>query len=281
MTVLAPTDLDGALAALAERPDATVLAGGTDLMVELNFGHRRAGVFVSLRRVRELREWSRVGDELTIGATVTYTGLERGQIATLVPALAQAARTVGSPQIRNAGTIGGNLATASPAGDTLPVLSALDAVVVCASASAGRREVSVHDFLVGPKRSALAAGELVVAVRVPVLSGPQEFLKVGTRNAMVISIAGVALVTDAARGGLRCALGSVGPTALRAADAESFAATAVEWPSRRATPEAAIEFGRLTAGAARPIDDHRATAHYRRHAVEVCARRAFERVTLR
>ena len=294
MTVVSPTSIDGVLAALAEhdghdgdRGDdgAQLLAGGTDFMVEVNFGHRRPQTVVSLRNVGDLRTWTRSearsGDRLRIGARITYTDIEHGPIGALVPALAQAARTVGSPQIRNAGTLGGNIATASPAGDTLPVLSALDAVIEVRSAARGARDISIHDFLVGPKHSALAADELIVAVTVPVVDGRQEFLKVGTRNAMVISVAGVALVVDRARETVACALGSVGPTVIRARAAEELATSAIEWPELRARAGAgagvADEFGRLAAAAAAPIDDHRATAAYRRHAVAVCARRALTR----
>ena len=281
MTVLAPRGVDAALDALAGLADAAVLAGGTDLMVEVNFGHRRPETFVSLRGVPELRGWSRDGndDSIRIGAGVTYRDLEAGKIGELVPALAQAARTVGSPQIRNAGTIGGNVATASPAGDMLPVLVALDAVIECASATGGVRDIPIRHFIVGPKRTVLAADELILAVRVPRLEGPQEFLKVGTRNAMVIAVASVALLADDANRTLCCGLGSVGPVPIRAGAAEAWAAPLIEWAARRAAPETAAEFGRRVADAARPIDDHRATAGYRRHAVEVCARRAFARLT--
>jgi CO/xanthine dehydrogenase FAD-binding subunit len=281
MTVVRATSVDDALTALAEHDGAQLLAGGTDFMVEVNFGHRRPEHVISLQRISELRTWSRaastVGDRLRIGAGVTYTDIEHGPIGELVPALAQAARTVGSPQIRNAGTIGGNLATASPAGDTLPVLAALDAMIEVRSAARGTREIAIHDFLVGPKRSALAPDELIVAVTVPVLDGPQEFLKVGTRNAMVISVVGVALVVDRSQRKVACALGSVGPTVVRARDAEAFASAAIGWPELRASAEVADEFGRLAAAAATPIDDQRGTAAYRRHAVAVCARRALAR----
>jgi CO/xanthine dehydrogenase FAD-binding subunit len=277
MTVLSPTTIEDALDALATHGDAMVLAGGTDFMVEVNFGHRRPGTVVSLRHVAELRTWTRTDDRLRIGAAVTYCDVEHGPIGEWVPALAQAARTVGSPQIRNAGTIGGNLATASPAGDTLPVLVALDATIECASTARGRRDIPAGDFFTGPKRSQLAPDELVVAVTVPVLDGPQEFLKVGTRNAMVISVASVALLVDGAAPTIRCALGSVGPTPIRARTAEEWVTPRIEWPARRLDGGSVAEFARRVADAARPIDDHRATAAYRRHAIEVCARRALTR----
>jgi len=274
--VLVPTSLDAALEALAAHPDAHVLAGGTDLMVEVNYGHRRPQAVVVINRVAELRGWSQEpGGILRIGATTTYTDLLAPGIAAVAPALAAAARTVGSPQIRNAGTIGGNLATASPAGDTLPVLAALDAEVEIAGPT-GDRRLPVLDLITGPKRTALLPGELIVAVR---LAGAepgdaQEYLKVGTRNAMVISVAGLALVFEPRRHRVRVALGSVGPGPLRAREAEAWAAKHIDWDGR--TADTAV-FGALVAAAARPIDDHRSTADYRRHAVGVLAARALTR----
>ncbi len=281
MTVLTPTRLDDAVAALAADPSLTVLAGGTDLMVAVNYGqHRPAGV-LSLRRVPELHDWRVEGEghdaHVVLGAATSYTALLDPALVALLPALAQASRTVGSPQIRNTGTIGGNLGTASPAGDTLPVLAALDSTVELASASGGRR-LPVSEFVTGPKQTALAPGELVTAVRVPVARGSQEFLKVGVRNAMVIAVANCALVLDLERRELACALGAVGPVPIRDHDAERWAATRLDWDARPALdPGVADGFGRRMAAASRPIDDHRATAAYRRHAVGVLARRALER----
>jgi CO/xanthine dehydrogenase FAD-binding subunit len=278
MTVLTPQRLDGALAALAGDPSLTVVAGGTDLMVEVNTGRRRPSGLLSLRHVDELRTWRRAGDELVIGAGVTYTGLLDPQLAALAPALAQAARTVGSPQIRNAGTIGGNLATASPAGDTLPVLAALDAVVDLASADDGR-SVPLEGFLTGPRTNVLRPDELVVAVRIPVAAGPQEYLKVGVRNAMVIAVASCALAVDWSRRQIACAFGSVGPRPVRDPRAEGWLAGEIDWELRRARSASAAErFGRWMARTATPIDDHRASAAYRREATAVLARRAVERV---
>jgi CO/xanthine dehydrogenase FAD-binding subunit len=281
VTVLAPTRLDDAVAALAADPSLTVLAGGTDLMVAVNYGQRRPAGVLSLRRVPELHDWHLEGEghdaHVVLGAATSYTTLLDPALAALLPALAQASRTVGSPQIRNTGTVGGNLGTASPAGDTLPVLVALDATVELASAS-GRRSVPVSEFVTGPKQTALSPGELVTAVRVPVARGPQEFLKVGVRNAMVIAVANCALALDLDRRRLACALGAVGPVSIRDHDAERWATMRLDWDARPALePGVADGFGHRMAAASRPIDDHRATAAYRRHAVEVLARRAFER----
>jgi CO/xanthine dehydrogenase FAD-binding subunit len=279
MPVACPTSLDAALAALAEEPDAQVLAGGTDFMVEVNFGHRHPRAVVAVDRVAELHGWRHDADRrvVVLGAGCTYTELLAPELARLVPALAEAARTVGSPQIRNAGTVGGNLGTCSPAGDALPVLSALDAELELASA-AGRRTVSVHDFMVGVKRTALGPGELVVAVTVPVLDAGQGYAKVGVRNAMVISIASACLAVDRAGRSVRLALGAVGPTIVRAEAAEAWAAERLDWATGRVDGDPA-EFGRLASAASRPIDDHRSTAAYRRHAAGVLARRLLVRAT--
>jgi CO/xanthine dehydrogenase FAD-binding subunit len=281
VTVLAPTRLDDAVAALAADPSLTVLAGGTDLMVAVNYGQYRPAGVLSLRRVPELHDWHVEGEgaaaQVVLGAATSYATLLDPALAALLPALAQASRTVGGPQIRNTGTVGGNLGTASPAGDTLPVLVALDATVELASAS-GRRSMPVSEFVTGPKQTALAAGELVTAVRVPVARGPQEFLKIGVRNAMVIAVANCALVLDLGRRNVACALGSVGPVPMRDRDAEGWAEARLDWDGRRALDQALVDdFGRRMATVSRPIDDHRATAAYRRHAVEVLARRALAR----
>jgi len=278
--VLLPKSLDETVAALRATPDATILAGGTDLMVAVNAGMHRPETVVSLARVPELRSWRRDGDELVLGACLTYTEMEHGDLAALVPALCQAARTVGSPQIRNAATLGGNLGTASPAGDTLPVLAALDAVVEIRGRD-GSRSIPVLEFVTGVKKTALQPGELVTAVRVPVLRGPQEFLKVGTRNAMVISVVMAALVVDLDGRTMRLGLGSVAPVPVRAREAEAYAGGLVDWAAdgraRIEDPGVFARFGELAAEATAPIDDHRSTADYRRHAVSVCARRALER----
>jgi CO/xanthine dehydrogenase FAD-binding subunit len=281
VTVLAPDRLADALVALDGDPARTVLAGGTDLMVDVNYGRHRPTDVLSLRRLAELRAW-RVevgpgGDEVVLGAAVSYTTLLGPELSGLLPALGQAARTVGSPQIRNTGTIGGNLATGSPAGDTLPVLVAHGATVELASAH-GRRTLPVADLLVGPKVTALAPGELITAVRVPVVPGPGEFLKIGVRNAMVIAVANCALVVDTERRTLRCVLGSVGPVPVRDPEAERWAAARLDWDGGTPPDPAVVDdFGRRLAAASRPIDDHRATADYRRHAVGVMARRALAR----
>ena len=262
MDIARPTDLSAALEALRQAPNATILAGGTDLMVEINFGHRRPDAVIALRRVAELQELNG-----SIGAGVTWARLESGPYRSL----AQAARTVGSPQIRAAGTIGGNLGTASPAGDGLPFLAALDAVVELQSAT-GVRRLRWDEFLTGPKMNALRPGELIRAIVLPdEIPERQEFGKVGVRNAMVIS-AVMATVMRFEDGRTRVAVGSVGPTTMRAHAAEQMI-SAESNPS-----EAALaEFQRLVSEEVRPITDHRSTESYRRHAAGVVARRLLER----
>jgi CO/xanthine dehydrogenase FAD-binding subunit len=279
MPVLLPTTLAEATAMLAEHPTGTLLAGGTDAMVEINDGHRRPeGVVIALDRVAELRTWRHdpQAGTVAIGAAVTYAELMDEPAARLLPALAEAARTVGSPQIRNAGTLGGNLGTCSPAGDGLPVLAALDATVVLRSAE-GARALPVGEFMVGVKRTALGPGELIAEIVVPVLDGWQGYAKVGVRNAMVIAIAGVCLAFDRPSRSVRVALGSVGPTILRCPDAEAHLAGALDWNAMAADDVDVERFGALVAAASRPITDHRATAEYRRHAVGVLARRMARR----
>jgi CO/xanthine dehydrogenase FAD-binding subunit len=279
MSVLVATSLGQALAALAADPASQVLAGGTDLMVEVNAGHRRAGSIVALRAIDTQQGWVRHGKAVRLGAGITFRQLLEPELAALVPGLAQAARTVGSPQIRNAATIGGNLATASPAGDSLPVLLALEGLVELTGPD-GTRVMALDRFLTGPKKTALEPGELITAVTVPVVRGAQEYLKVGVRNAMVIAIASLALIVGFEHRTVRVGLGSVGPTVLRAPGAESFIEGQLDWEApvpRLAKAGVADRFAELVAEAAHPIDDHRASAAYRRHAIGVLARRALER----
>ena len=261
-------------------PRAEPLAGGTDLMVDINFGRKRLAHVVAIDRIAELRVMDiRTGGRVRVGAGITYARILEGGAGSV--ALAEASRTVGSPQIRNAGTIGGNLATSSPAGDTLPVLAALEATVVLRSAQ-GERRVPFAQFMTGPKRSVRATDELVMAAEWEDAGPAQTFIKVGTRNAMVIAVASLALVIDRARRRVGLAIGSCGPTILRASEAESFASGLLDargWEKQLlATEVERAEFGRLVASAARPIDDVRGTAAYRRHVLAVIAGRALARV---
>jgi CO/xanthine dehydrogenase FAD-binding subunit len=273
---LQPSSLREALEAKAERPEALPIAGGTDVMVELNFDHGRPDAILDLTRAAELAAWDRDDGRLRVGAGVTYTRAI-DELAAALPGLALAARTVGSPQIRNRGTIGGNLGSASPAGDCHPPLLASGAEVELVSA-AGNRRLPVEEFFTGPKQSALRPDELIAAVHLPAATGPQQFAKIGTRNAMVIAVCSFALALDPERRRVGTGIGSAGPTPLRTPDAERFLEGVLDeeglWASRAPLGEAAAaRFGELAGQAARPIDDVRGTAAYRVHALSVLARR--------
>ncbi|OLF12887.1 carbon monoxide dehydrogenase [Actinophytocola xinjiangensis] len=272
MDFLRPGSLDEALAMKAATPEAVPIAGGTDVMVELNFDKRRPPALLDLGRVAELSGWRTDDGHVRLGATVPYARIV-GELGDLLPGLAMAARTVGSPQIRNRGGVGGNLGSASPAGDAHPPLLATGATVELASVR-GVRTVPADEFFLGPKRSVLAADELVTAVTVPSAAGPQQFAKVGTRNAMVIAVCSFGLALDTGTRRVGTGIGSAGPTPLRAAAAEDFAAEVLPWDDPPAlTDEVAREFGELVAAAATPIDDVRGSAAYRRRALSVLARR--------
>jgi CO/xanthine dehydrogenase FAD-binding subunit len=255
--VLTPRSLEEALRLKAERPDAVPIQGGTDVMVELNFDRARPAALLNLNEVAELRGWSRQNGTVWLGSGLTYAEAMEQPLAEALPALAEAARTVGGPQIRNRGTIGGNLGTASPAGDALPPLLVCGAEVKIASVR-GKRTVPLADFLVGPKRNVLAEDELIVGVSVDATESRQTFMKVGPRNAMVIAVVSLAVRVD---GELRAAFGSAGPVP-----------TLV-----RADLREADSFAQRVAEAASPIDDVRGTALYRRHALRILTRRALDR----
>ncbi len=273
MDVYLPRTLDEALQQKSAHPDAISLAGGTDVMVEINFGRLRPAGIIDLTRIPELREWRREDSHLFLGAGVPYSRIVR-ELADFVP-LVQASRSVGSPQIRNRGTVGGNLGTASPAGDALPVLAAYDAEVVLQNRR-GTRSLPWHTFLQGPKKTAMAPDELIVGTRWQAVNGPGSFSKIGTRNAMVIAVAGLCLQVDLDARQVRVALGSVGPTILRATEAERFIAERLTWddPGAPVTDEIVAEFAELVGRAAKPIDDVRGTARYRLHGCTVLAGRA-------
>jgi CO/xanthine dehydrogenase FAD-binding subunit len=278
MEVLLPRTLEEALELAAANPGIVPIAGGTDVMVELNMDLGRPETLMDISRLLELQEIRREIGHLFLGAGVTYTRIMRE--LPLHTALVQASRSVGSPQIRNRGTVGGNLGTGSPAGDALPVLAAWDAEVVLGRADGTTRSVPWREFLIGVKKTSREPGELILGARWSVPRGPGSFSKIGTRNAMVIAVANLCLQLDELTRSVRVALGSVAPTVVRAQAAETSAAQALQdsgvWDDPRAQLGAdAIErFGELVAEAANPIDDVRGTGAYRRHAVVVLARRA-------
>jgi CO/xanthine dehydrogenase FAD-binding subunit len=272
MDFLRPETWHEALARKAERPEALPIAGGTDVMVEINFDRRRPAALLDLTRIPALTRWDRDEDAIRLGANVTYTRVIE-ELGADLPGLAMASRTVGSPQIRNRGTIAGNLGAASPAGDAHPILLALGASVEAESVR-GTRLIPADAFYLGVKRHALAPDELIRAVRVPTYLGPQQFSKIGTRNAMVIAVCSFALALDVTARRVGTGIGSAAPTPRRALAAEDFAAEALGWEGRDPIPEGiAHRFGELVSQAASPIDDVRGAAAYRRHALAVMARR--------
>jgi CO/xanthine dehydrogenase FAD-binding subunit len=258
--VLTPRSLAQALEFKAERPEAVPIQGGTDVMVELNFDRLRPPALLNLNEVSELRGWSRDNGSLRLGSGLTYTEAMQAPLADELRALAEASRTVGGPQIRNRGTIGGNLGTASPARDALPPLLVSQAQVVLQS-TRGERTIELADFLVGPKRNTLAEDELIVAALVPAAGPRQTFMKIGPRNAMVIAVVSLALQVDEERGEVRASFGSAGPVP---------GLVTAPFGEREQLQERVVE-------AASPIDDVRGTATYRRHALRVLTARALER----
>jgi len=256
--VLTPHTLDEALRLKAEHPDAWPIQGGTDVMVALNFDRARPETMLNLNEVTELRGFARENGALRLGAGLTYAEIEHGLLRDELPALAEASRTVGSPQIRNRGTIGGNLGTSSPAGDALPPLLVEDAQVECASVR-GTRRVPLGEFVTGVKRNVLAADELIAAVWLTPSRAPQTFMKIGPRNAMVIAVCSLAV---SAGDELRASFGSSSPR-----------------PVLVTSPrDEAESFAERVAAAATPIDDVRGTEAYRRHALRVLTERALKRV---
>ncbi|MFF2845475.1 FAD binding domain-containing protein [Streptomyces sp. NPDC058001] len=284
-SVKLPATLDEAVAALAATPAAVPVAGGTDLMTSVNSGQLRPAALVGLGRISEIRGWQYQDGHALLGAGLTHARMGRPDFAALIPALAAAARAAGPPQIRNAGTLGGNIATAAPTGDALPVLAALEATVIVAGAGGARREIPVSHLLAGMEL--LRGGELIGYVRVPLLHAPQVFLKATGRTGPGRATASVALVLDPARRGIRCAVGAVAPMPLRPLDAEQWIASLIDWDgSRTVVPEALDAFGEYVAAAcipdAPPAEDGSpqslppAVLHLRR-TVAVLARRALGR----
>lgn len=276
MDFLRPASWEEALAAKAEHPTAVPIAGGTDVMVEINFDHRRPDVMLDLNRIGELQEWEVTEEIVRLGASVPYTQIME-RLRTELPGLALAAHTVGSPQIRNRGSVGGNLGAASPAGDSHPALLAAGAEVEAVSVR-GTRMIPVEEFYTGVKRNSLAPDELIRAVHIRKADGPQQFSKVGTRNAMVIAVCAFGLALHPETRTVKTGIGSAAPTPLRARVAEDFLTAALEeggfWENGKIIPPAvARQFAELVSGAASPIDDVRGTASYRRHALGVMARR--------
>jgi len=274
---LRPESWREALEAKAAHPGARPIFGGTDLMVDLNFGRSRPESVMDLTRVPEIQGWEEEGGRLRIGAGVTYARI-MAELRDRLPGLAMASRTVGSPQIRNRGTVGGNLGTASPAGDGLPPLYASGAQVEVASIR-GTRRIPVGEFIIGPKKNALEADELISGFLIPEAGGPQQYSKIGPRNAMVIAVCSFGLALHPESRTVGACIGSAGPTPIQPREAEAFMEGVLAegdlWESRAEIGDRALaRFGELSGMAAQPISDVRASAEYRTHAVGVLARRS-------
>jgi len=279
MEFLRPATWDEALAAKAEYPTALPISGGTDVMVEMNFDVHRPSAILDLNRITELSEWETTGDVVKLGASVPYTRIIN-ELSGPLPGLALAAHTVGSPQIRNRGGVGGNLGGASPAGDAHPALLAAgrDVFVEVASQARGTRMIAIDDFYVGVKRNSMEQDELIRRVHIPVADGPQQFSKIGTRNAMVIAVCAFGFALHPKNGTVGTGIGSAAPTPRRAVEAEEYLQGVLAerglWESGDLLGTEVIQkFGELVKAAASPIDDVRGTADYRRHSLAVMARR--------
>ncbi|GAA1526769.1 FAD binding domain-containing protein [Streptomyces albidochromogenes] len=283
--VTLPASLDEAVAALTAMPAAVPVAGGTDLMASVNSGQLRPAALVGLGRISEIRGWQYQDGNALLGAGLTHARMGRPDFAALIPALAAAARAAGPPQIRNAGTLGGNIVTAAPTGDTLPVLAAMEATLVIAGPGGVRRETPVSHLLAG--RDLLGAGELIGFVRVPLLHAPQVFFKATGRTGPGRATASLALVLDPARREVRCAVGAIAPMPLRPLEAERWIASLIDWDAdRKLAPDACAAFGEYVAAACipdpAPVNETEAAAlppavlHLRR-TVAALARRALGR----
>jgi CO/xanthine dehydrogenase FAD-binding subunit len=278
MEFFQPSSWAEALQTKSANPEAMPIAGGTDVMVEINLDRHRPASIIDLTRIAELSEWAMEDGLLRIGAGVTYARII-DELGSRLPGLAMASRTVGSPQIRNRGTVGGNLGSSSPAGDAHPPLLASDALVELASIG-GTRRIPAREFFTGPKRNAMRKDELIAAFLVEPAQGPQQFSKVGTRNAMVIAVCSFAVAVDPQRRHIGTGIGSAAPTPVSAPEAERFLEGVLDehgmWEKPMPVdPKALAGFGEMVAAAARPIDDVRGTAAYRRHALSVMAQRSF------
>ncbi len=273
-----PPSLREALAALAQwGAQARLLAGGTDLLIAMRRGLCRPEVVIDIGLLDELRGIRRDGEQVTIGALVTHSQIRySADLAAWAPLLVQACREVGSAQIRNLGTLGGNLGNASPAADSLPALYALEAQVRLMSLS-GARWISIAEFFTGPGKTARRPDELIAAVRFRALE-PQHhsfFLKLGQRRALrvaKVSAAGIVAMTDDQVQACRLALGAVAPTVIRLPKAEALLA------GHKLTSESVAAAAKMASELCTPIDDIRSTVAYRRHMAEVLIQRGLSTV---
>jgi len=261
-----------ALNAKRSRPFARFVSGGTELVADQNLGIVCPEGYISLRYVSEMTRVRVAEDRVEIGAGCTIAELLEEPLATALPLLAKAARAFGTRQVRNRGTIGGNIASGLPDRTLTPCLLVLDATVTLESGN-GTRTVPVRELLVGPGITSIDPAELVTSVTIPRVAGFQDYRMVGPRNAQFYVTASIALVIDPSDRDVRVALGNCAPTAIRIPEAEAFALGAVDWDTSTLAESAAVEFGRLVGEYCDPPEDSAASAGYRRHAATVMARR--------
>lgn len=271
---VAAKDIGHAVAVLAEHgAKAKILAGGTDLLVELKHAVHSPHVIVDVSRLRELKTIAVAEDGLHIGALATHGDIMASRIIRdMFPALVDAAHSIGAVQTRNLGTLGGNLITCVPSTDSGPTLMALEATLTVANAS-GQRQMPLAELFVGPRKTSLKPGDLLVDVVIPKenLNKPAGFEKFGLRKGQALALVNAAAAFFIDKGKFsapRIALGAVAPVVIRAPKAEAYL------EGRAISPEAMAEAGRIAATEAKPINDFRASADYRRDLIAVLVKRA-------
>lgn len=262
--VLLPSSIDELWSVRKENPQAIIMAGGTDLLVKLRQFKHDAELIIGLERIEELQQIEMTESEIVIGAMVTHQQLLESPIITgYLPALAQAAEMLGSPAIRHMGTIGGNVCTASPAGDTLPPLYVLRAQLDLASSTVSRT-AAIEELIQGPGKANLKDEEILKQIRIPLPDGDSfsSYIKVGQRKALAISICSMAFsiqrLAGQRIGRARVAWGSVGPTVMSFPDVDAIL------QGQPITAPLLKEYGKLAAQQVAPITDIRASTHYRR-----------------
>ena len=270
------TDLNGALHWRQEHPDATVIAGGTEVLADVALEEHHPRGYLHIGRIAALQSVTITDQQIVLGAGVTIERLTKPDIAAASPLLAQVAASIGTPQARRRGTVGGNLGSGQPDRSLAPALLALGCTVVLQSQARGERRLSLESFLIDRGQTGLAPGELITALEIERCEGFQAFTMVGPRPALVYPTVSTALVVNRQRRTLALGLGNAGPTAVRSARAEALGSQ-LDWQGGPLSDELAKQFGQLAATETAPIDDVQASAEYRRHAIAVMARRLLQR----
>ena len=269
----APDSIEELLEMLKSKPNAKLIAGGTDLLLQMKQGTAQPETVISLKNVEELRGFSVSKNGYRLGAGMTLRGITRSnELTQNFPGLVYAAGVVASEQIRSLATLGGNICNASPSADMVPPLIALDAVVQLVS-NQGQRDLSLSDFFKGPGESVLKSGEIMHSIFLPQPSGNMIYSKHAPRKFMDLAVVGVAVRLAKKNGKIneaRVALGAVGPVPFRAEKTEALLA------GQTLTTELMLEAGEMAAGECVPIDDIRGSAWYRKRMVKVHVRRNLE-----